>query len=236
MANLRDMERLNDLKSEFVGLVSHEFRTALTGIQGFSEIIRDEEIEVDEMSELAGDINRDALRLNRLINEMLDLDRMEAGKLTLNLAEVDLNGIIEDCAARARTASDEHEIVTDLDPDLPRLRADADRLVQVVSNLLNNAVKYSPGGGAIEIRSWAAGNQVVVEVADHGEGIPPEFVARVFERFERYSASPTSRVIGTGLGLPIARQIIELHGGRMWVESRLGVGSIFHFSLPFAAE
>ena len=235
LANLSELERLNDLKSEFVGIVSHEFRTALTGIQGFSELIRDEEMTMEEVRELADDINRDALRLNRMITDMLDLDRIEAGKLDLNLGPVDLNAIILDCAERARTTSENHEISLDLDPDLPVLQADADRLVQVVSNLLSNAVKYSPDGGLIEIRSWAAANQVVVEVADHGEGIPPEFVGRVFERFERYSASPTSRVIGTGLGLPISRQIIELHGGRMWVESRLGIGSIFHFSLPLAS-
>lgn len=235
LANLTELERLNDLKSEFVGIVSHEFRTALTGIQGFSELIRDDEMTMEEVRELADDINRDALRLNRLITDMLDLDRIEAGKLVLNQGPVNLNDIIADCVDRARTTSEDHQIKVDLDPDLPVLQADADRLVQVVSNLLSNAIKYSPNGGVIEIRSWAAANQVVVEVADHGEGIPPDFVGRVFERFERYSTSPTSRVIGTGLGLPISRQIVELHGGRMWVESRLGIGSIFHFSLPFAS-
>jgi PAS domain S-box-containing protein len=235
LANLTELERLNDLKSEFVGIVSHEFRTALTGIQGFSELIRDDEMTMEEVRELADDINRDALRLNRMITDMLDLDRIEAGKLVLNQGPVNLNDIIADCVDRTRTTSEDHEIKVDLDPDLPVLQADADRLVQVVSNLLSNAIKYSPNGGVIEIRSWAAANQVVVEVADHGDGIPPEFVGRVFERFERYSASPTSRVIGTGLGLPISRQIVELHGGRMWVESRLGIGSIFHFSLPIAS-
>jgi len=102
----------------------------------------------------------------------------------------------------------------------------------VIANLLSNAIKYSRDGGRIDVRSWATAGQVVVEVADHGEGIPPEFVDRVFERFERHEGSTSSRIIGTGLGLPIARQIIDLHGGRMWVESRVGVGSIFHFSLP----
>ena len=232
LANLTELERLNELKSEFVGMVSHEFRTALTGIQGFSELIRDDDLTPEEVRELADDINRDALRLNRMITDMLDLDRIEAGKLVLNLGPVNLNEVIADCVDRARPRSDQHQFKLDLDPGLPVIQADADRLVQVVSNLLSNAIKYSPQGGAIEVRSWGAANQVVVEVADHGDGIPPEFVGRVFERFERYSADPTSRVIGTGLGLPISRQIVELHGGRMWVESRLGIGSIFHFSLP----
>lgn len=232
LANLRELERLNNLKSEFVGLVSHEFRTALTGIQGFSELIRDGKLSPEEMREFAGDINVDALRLNRMITEMLDLDRIEAGKMSLSPVVLDLNLLIEECVARASVISAIHQIVTNLDPALPHVSGDADRLVQVVANLLGNAIKYSPAGGKVEVRSWAANNQVVVEVADHGDGIPPEFIERVFERFERFESSPTSRIIGTGLGLPIARQIIGLHGGRMWVESRVGVGSIFHFSLP----
>jgi len=235
LANLREFERLNDLKSEFVGLVSHEFRTALTGIQGFSELIRDGKLSPDEMREFAGDINSDALRLNRMITEMLDLDRIESGKMSLRLVAVNLNEIIEECVARARFTSDIHQLDIDLDPALPQVNGDADRLVQVIANLLSNAIKYSPACGRVEIRSWAAVNQVVVEVEDHGEGIPADFIDRVFERFERYEASPTSRIIGTGLGLPIARQIIDLHGGRMWVESRVGIGSIFHFSLPSLA-
>jgi signal transduction histidine kinase len=232
LTNIAELQRLNALKSDFVGVVSHEFRTALTGIQGFSELIKDGQLEADEMREFAADINQDALRLNRMITEMLELERIEAGKITLDLAPVDLNQLIEDCVDRARSTSARHEVTTRLEPDLPVIQGDSDKLIQVVSNLLNNAIKYSPAGGPVEVSSWHTSNQVVVSIADHGLGIPPEFIDRVFERFERYEASPTSRIIGTGLGLPIARQIVEIHGGRMWVESQVGHGSIFHFALP----
>jgi PAS domain S-box-containing protein len=232
MATLAEMERLNKMKSEFISVVSHEFRTALAGIQGFSELIRDEDLGKAEMKEFAGDINKDALRLNRMITDMLDLDRIEAGRLSLRLSNVDLNTAIGDTIERARATSSVHRIVADLDPALPTVLADGDRMVQVLSNLLNNAVKYSPAGGEIRVLSRLDGTQVLISVSDQGQGIPQEFITRIFERYERYEASPASRIIGTGLGLPIARQIVEMHGGRIWVDSTAGAGSTFHFTIP----
>jgi PAS domain S-box-containing protein len=231
-ASLAELERINILKSEFISVVSHEFRTALAGIQGFSEMIRDEDLDKAEMKEFAGDINKDALRLNRMITEMLDLDRIEAGRVSLRLSNVDLNAAITDSIERARATSPAHSIVADLDPLLPTLLADGDRLVQVVTNLLNNAVKYSPDGGEIRVRSQLTGSQTLVSVSDQGQGIPEDYITRIFERYERYEASATSRIMGTGLGLPIARQIVEMHGGRIWVESTPGAGSTFHFTIP----
>jgi PAS domain S-box-containing protein len=232
MATLAELERINKMKSEFVSVVSHEFRTALAGIQGFSELIRDENLGKSEMKEFASDINKDALRLNRMITDMLDLDRIEAGRISLRLSNVDLNAAITDTIERARASSSEHSIVADLDPSLPTILADGDRMVQVLSNLLNNAVKYSPAGGEIRVLSRRDGTQVLISVSDQGQGIPQEFLMRVFERYERYESSPASRIIGTGLGLPIARQIVEMHGGKIWVESKVGTGSTFHFTIP----
>ena len=230
--NLVELERISTLKSEFVGLVSHEFRTALTGIQGFSELIRDGGLEAAEMREFAGDINKDALRLNRMITEMLDLDRMEAGRFTLHRAPTDLNEVIEESVARARPLSALHTLVAKVDRALPLLEVDRDRLVQVLSNLVGNAVKYSPAGGRVTVTSVLTRGAAQVSVADEGEGMPADFLPKVFERFERYEGNASSRVIGTGLGLPIAFQIVEAHGGRMWVESTVGKGSTFHFTLP----
>ena len=232
--NLVELERISTLKSEFVGLVSHEFRTALTGIQGFSELIRDVELEPAEMREFAADINKDALRLNRMITEMLDLDRMEAGRFTLHKATMDINEAIEESVARARPMSAIHELVTDLESSLPSLEADRDRMIQVLTNLVNNAVKYSPAGGLVKVSSRSSRGSILISVKDQGEGIPADFLPKVFKRFERYEASATSRVIGTGLGLPIAHQIVEAHGGQMWVESKVGEGSTFHFTIPLA--
>jgi PAS domain S-box-containing protein len=234
MENLAGLERLNKMKSEFVSMVSHEFRTALVGIQGFSELIRDEELDVPEIKELAGDINNDALRLNRMISEMLDLDRMEAGKIRLDLKSVDVNRILEDAVERAQLGADGHQVVADLDLALPVVSGDSDRLIQVVSNLLSNAIKYSPEGGEVKVTSRAKGDSVHVTVQDHGVGIPAEFINRVFGRYERFESNRTGKVTGTGLGLAISRQIVELHGGKIWVESEVGKGSTFEFTIPVA--
>jgi signal transduction histidine kinase len=109
-------------------------------------------------------------------------------------------------------------------------------MVQVLANLLSNAVKYSPGGGQVKVSSRSSRGVALISVADQGDGIPADFLPKVFERFERYEASATSRIIGTGLGLPIAHQIVEAHGGQMWVESKVGEGSTFYFTIPFATQ
>ncbi len=232
-AHLAGLERLNRLKSEFVSLVSHEFRTALVGISGFSEMIRDSDISLEEAKGFAADINKDAQRLNRMINDMLDLDRIEAGRLTLHKEAVDLDALLEGAVERARAASGAHFFVCRLDPGRPTVECDADRVAQVVANLLSNAIKYSPAGGEISVTSRTLDGFVEVGVRDHGTGIAPEFARRLFNRYERYEKN-SSKIVGTGLGLAIARQIIEMHGGRIGVESQLGAGSDFRFTLPLS--
>jgi signal transduction histidine kinase len=215
--------------------VSHEFRTALTGIQGFSEIMRDAEgLTPEEIKDFATDINSDALRLNRMITEMLDLDRMESGRMTLQVSDVDLNAVLDDAVGRARAAHPLHHFRTDLDTALPQIRADADRLTQVVANLLSNAAKYSPEGGEIVVKTSHDFSTVTLAVTDQGMGIPAEHVDKVFQRYERFGRDATTKIMGTGLGLPISRQIVELHKGRIWVESEEGNGSTFSFSIPIA--
>ncbi len=232
MANLASLERLNKLKSEFVTMVSHEFRTALTGIQGYSEVMRDDTVTPEEVKEFAGDINTDAERLSRMITEMLDLDRMEAGRMKLNMGPLDINALLSDAAGRARVASSKHRITVALGSGIPIIVGDSDRIFQVVANLLSNAIKYSPSGGEVEVSSTLDAGSVKVGVRDHGPGIPPEFIDRLFGRYERYEGNPRNGVIGTGLGLAIARQIVEMHKGQIWVESQLGAGSQFYFTIP----
>ncbi|HET7421793.1 MAG TPA: PAS domain-containing sensor histidine kinase [Candidatus Dormibacteraeota bacterium] len=234
-AHLAGLERLNRLKSEFVSLVSHEFRTALVGISGFSEMIRDEEVTIEEAKAYAADINKDADRLNRMINDMLDLDRIEAGRLTLHIQPVSINDILDDAVQRARASTEKHSIVTHLDPEAPVIQADPDRVAQVIANLLSNAIKYSPDGGEIDVTSVARDGVVDVSVRDHGIGIAPEFIERLFSRYERYEKT-SGKILGTGLGLAITRQIVEMHGGKVWVESKPGAGSDFHFTLPVTAR
>ena len=233
-AHLAGLERLNQLKSEFVALVSHEFRTALVGIQGFSEMIRDAEISIAEAKGFAADINKDAERLNRMINDMLDLDRIEAGRLTLHLEPASINLLLQEAVGRARASSAKHVIVCDFDARAPFSQCDPDRVAQIISNLLSNAIKYSPEGGEISVTSRARDGHIDVGVRDHGIGIAPEFVKRIFNRYERYEKT-SGQIIGTGLGLAISRQIVELHGGKIWVDSEQGRGSDFHFTLPLGA-
>ena len=233
-ANLAQMEKLNRLKSEFVSMVSHEFRTALVGIQGFSELIRDQEMEASEMKTLAGEIYDDSQRLSRMITEMLDFDRLEAGKLKLDLRQLDMNDMVNDAVEHASVATTRHTFGVELEPGLPLVLGDKDRLTQVLTNLLSNAIKYSPKGGEIRICTRVNGGCAEVSVIDHGSGIPPEFISRLFGRYERYEDKHAGKIIGTGLGLAITRQIVEMHGGRIAVESVVGRGSEFRFTVPLA--
>jgi two-component system sensor histidine kinase/response regulator len=228
----QELTRLNDAQRRFVSLVSHEFRTPLFGIQGFSELIRDEALTPEEIRDHADRINSEAQRLVRMITEILDLDRMESGHMVLTLGDVKMNELIESVVDSARPGAPQHHFVNVLDPELPVMTADQDKLVQVMTNLVSNAVKYSPEAGTITITSTKNGRTVHVSVKDEGIGIPADALEKVFERFTRVERESLGNIKGTGLGLPIVREIVELHGGRVWAESPPGEGSTFHLELP----
>jgi signal transduction histidine kinase len=230
MANLT---RLNKTKSDFVSVVSHEFRTPLTGIQGFSEMIRDEQVTIEEAKDFANDINVDAKRLARMISEMLDLDRMESGRMGTDREQVDLVPLIQDAIHRQAASAPKHQFGTEIEPGLPKIWADRDRVTQVMTNLLSNAVKYSPEGGAVTVGARSEKNMAHVWVRDQGLGIPAGSLEEVFERYSRLHTTKARTIQGTGLGLPIVREICKLHGGHAWVESEVGQGSTFHVTLPF---
>ena len=236
IANLAGLERLSRLKSEFISMVSHEFRTALTGIQGFSELMHVGDLDAAEMRKLAAEILSDAQRLNRLIGDMLELDRIEAGRMPFRFVPVDLCSVAVAAVERARASTSKHLITLRLDPALPCISGDRDRLMQVLTNLLSNAVKYSPNGGRIVVAIRTEDAHVTVSVQDQGCGIPPEFMDQLFDRYERYETKLTRMIVGTGLGLVITRRIVEAHGGRVWADSKVGVGSEFHFSLPLTKK
>jgi PAS domain S-box-containing protein len=231
-----NLEKLDRTKTEFLSIVSHEFRTALTGIQGFSELIREGGLEPDEVRAYGGYIFNDADRINRLIGDMLDLDRMESGRMSIRAGDVDINEVLSEAIARAGTAASTVEFKGDLDPRLPIVVGDRDRLIQVVSNLVNNAIKYSPDGGTVTLSTRAEGGYALVSVTDTGLGIPPDEIGHVFERFRRVRSGAAQSIPGTGLGLTIVKQIVEMHGGKIWVESAVGHGSAFHFTVPLVAE
>ena len=227
-----ELRVVDQRKNEFVSIVSHEFRTPLTGILGFSEMIRDEGLSVEEMKEFAGDINKDARRLGRMINDMLDLDRLQSGGMELSLTSVDLNEIAREVTDLVRPNAPGHQIEVTLDAGMPAIEGDHDRLTQVVTNLLNNAVKYSPEGGRILVRTAFTDGRAGLTVTDSGIGMPADSLERIFEKFTRVESREMRDIQGTGLGLPIVRQIVEMHGGRVWAESEPGKGSTFHVSLP----
>jgi len=211
-----ELERLNRAKSDFVSIVSHEFRTPLTGIQGFSEMMTNEDLTLAEMREYAG-------------------DKMESGRMQLHHEPVDLNTVAAESADRVRPNAPAHPVTLRLDPALGTIMGDRDKLTQVLANLLNNAVKYSPNGGEIVVSTRVEGAAAHLVVRDHGMGIPNEALETIFERYGRVESRATRYIRGTGLGLPIVRQIVQLHGGTVWAESTVGEGSLFHVTLPLAA-
>ncbi len=230
-----ELARLNKTKSNVIALVSHEFRSALTGIQGFSEIIRDQDLSMETIREYAVDIYADARRLVCMINDMLDLERLESGSVKLNLEWLNLNTIISDVVGRIGPTAPHHPIRLQLATALPILLGDRDKLTQVVANLLTNAIKYSPAGSEILVRSRVEWNLVHVSVSDQGVGIPAAELELIFKQHARTLAGKMRYVSNTGLGLPIAREIILLHGGQIWAESTSGQGSTFHFTVRFAS-
>ena len=227
-----ELDHLRRVKGDLVSVVGHEFRTALTGIQGFSEMMKDGDFSPAEMREFALDIHKDALRLNQMITDTLDLDRLESGRMELELGTVDINTLVAGEVERARASHPMNPVRTELDAAIPPAYADAGKLQQVVENLLSNAVKYSPQGGAITVRTSMYGGMARISVADDGPGVPADIQDAIFERHGRAPTVQTRKVRGTGLGLPLVRQIANLHGGRAWVESSPGFGSTFHFSIP----
>lgn len=231
-----ELQQKNVHQQNFVAIVSHEFRTTLTVIKGFSELLCDQDCDPEEVKEYATDIKTDACRLERLINEMLDLERMKSGRTTLELSAVEVNKLLRDLGERMQRMAPAHRIVYQLDKELPSIQADQDKLLQVISNLLSNAIKYSPEGGEILLRSRQGEGSIQISIQDQGIGIAPEALREIFVPYSRIASEQTRYISGTGLGLSVVHEIITLHGGSIWVESTVGRGSIFHISLPITQK
>ncbi len=231
-ANRRLIE-LDREKSDFISVVSHEFRTPLTSIQGFSELIQEHRLDETTTQEFAGLIYVEAQRLNRLINEMLDLDRLKSGHVTFEKTPLHLDDLLESSVRGFAALSPSHTFVTDWSSPLPTVKADRDKIAQVFANLLGNAVKYSPEGGTITAGAEDESKCLHIWFRDEGIGIPKEALDFIFERYARIENNVHRRIKGTGLGLAIVKQIVELHQGELWAESKVGLGSTFHLRLPY---
>jgi PAS domain S-box-containing protein len=237
VGSVRDITRFreaDELKSTFISIISHELKTPVALIKGYAGTLRREDARWDAATvrSSAAVIEEEADRLTQLIDNLLDASRLQAGGLKLNLADVSLDRLARQVVDKFKTQTDQHVLSAEFPPDFPMIQADAARLEQVISNLIGNAIKYSPKGGAIRVTGRVQPDQVSVSVADEGIGIPPEEQARIFERFYRVDDALSRRTAGSGLGLYLAKAVVEAHHGTIWVESAPGRGAAFSFALP----
>ncbi len=240
---LRDITReveAERTKNEFVSTVSHELRTPMTSIKGYTDLLAAEKIGAlnDEQRRFVSIIRRNADRLTNLINDLLDIGRIETGKIKLNLQPVQLVDVIQAVAGSfgAQVQQKGQQLVVDAPAALPLVTGDRDRLTQILVNLVGNASLYTDEGGAITIQATAGEQTVRVAVVDTGIGISPEDQAKIFDRFYRGDTPRVRESQGTGLGLSIVKSFVEMHGGHIGVESNLGRGSAFMVSLPIRPE
>jgi signal transduction histidine kinase len=231
----RQLEVASQHKSEFLANMSHELRTPLNAIIGFSEVLTDRMFgELNEkQEEYLKDIYASGTHLLSLINDILDLSKIEAGRMELELTEFDLPTAIENALMLVRERAGRRSIAlqTNIDNRLGRIQADERKVRQVVLNLLSNAIKFTPEGGRIDVGAVSKNGSVEISVSDTGIGIALEDQEKVFEEF-RQVGTAAKKIEGTGLGLTLCRKFVELHGGRIWVKSQLGVGSTFTFTIP----
>ncbi len=237
---VRDVSRereIDEVKSALISTVSHELRTPLTLIHGFAELLVLRDMPVERQRAAAEEILEASRRLARLIDDLLSVSRMESGRLVLDPRPLDLASVVERVLSPFRAMATRHAIRAEVTSGLPVVWGDPDKVDQILTNLVGNAIKYSPGGGEVVVAVeclHGAGNADLVQVSvrDQGIGMSPREMGQLFEKFYRVDRDEVRRAGGTGLGLYITKRLVEMHGGRIWVESRLGAGSVFSFTLP----
>ncbi len=235
------LEELNLIKTNILSMVSHDLRTPLTSILLYTQMLREDlgKLSMDDQQKFLGVISSECTRLTRLVDDLLEAQRLESGRTRWKMAKVDLAAPILSCAevfvvmAQAKQTA----MTIDCPESLPPIEADVDKVSQILSNLLSNAVKYTPDGGAIHLQVMRRSDEIVISVRDNGPGIPRDQWDQIFDRFSQLSATQYIRDLpGVGLGLFIVKQIVERHGGRVWVDSEVGQGSSFSVALPIARD
>ena len=224
----------NELKTSLLSTVSHELRTPLTMIQGFSELLLTREVDEPKSREALEQINSSAERLSRMVDDLLSVARIESGRLAVRIAPVDISTVFDDALDPFVQREPERPFLRDLDEKLPPVVADPDKLVQVLTNLLCNAVKYSPQAAPVSIYARRQGSVAEIGVEDRGIGLSADECSRIFEKFFRSDRDEVQEASGTGLGLYVAKSLVEMQGGRLQVSSEVGRGARFFFHLPLA--
>lgn len=227
-----ELESLNTMQSNFIAVIDHEFRTALTSIEGFSSLLRDEEHPYEDVKDYANDIYTDSLRLHTMITKLLDLEQMKQGKMQIYPKWIDVNALLTEITRRMNVTTACHTFHLYLDPKNPQLEGDIDKIIQVITNLISNAIKYSPYGGDIVITSSVENASVHLSIQDHGIGISADAIKDIFMPYHHINVKVTRHIQGAGLGLSIVKKIVEMHHGHIWVESVPGQGSLFHLTFP----
>lgn len=236
VANMRDITKFREaeeLKNTFISIISHELRTPVALIKGYAGTLRREDAHWDPKTvrDSLAVIEEESDHLATLIDDLLDASRLQAGVLALDFTSVDVGRLVREISERFKTQSEEHSFDVHIPEDFPLVQADEERLIQVINNLFSNAVKFSPGGGRVVVSGRSSADSAAICVHDDGPGIAPDDVPRVFDLFYR-SNEASRKTKGAGLGLFLAKIVVEAHGGRIWVDDRVKKGARICFSLP----
>jgi PAS domain S-box-containing protein len=231
--DITERKRVDELKDEFIGLVSHELRTPLTVITGSIRTIMTENLSGEDTQMLLENAADGADELAAILDNLLELSRYQARRLSLNVGSIKLKNLVNNVVNRLQSRSVAHRFTLNISPEL-RVQADQIRLERILFNLMENAVKYSPRGSEIKVTAGMDDNNVIIRVSDHGAGIPQEDLGKLFEPFQRLETVPNRK--GLGLGLVVCKRLVEAHGGHIWIESKVGVGSTFSLTLPLKRE
>lgn len=235
LVDITEMKNIDRMKSSFVAMASHELRTPLTAIRGFTTtLLMDDTFSPDERREFLMIIEQECDRLRRLIDDLLNTARIEANEsLTPNYSMVDIRSLLEKVIKIQQQATSRHMLVLDVQGEMPHMVGDEDKLDQILTNLMNNAIKYSPNGGNITLHAKVEGEELLLGVEDQGMGIPKEHLKKVFDQFHRVNNEDNRKIYGTGLGLYLVKHLVEqVHFGKIWAESEVGTGSTFWLRIP----
>ena len=238
IVDVTEHKKLNDLKDEFIGLVSHELRSPMTVITGAinTALTEAERLSPEETRQLLEDAAKEADTLSNILGNLLELTRIRANRLTLHAEEISLKKVVQAAIDEVNRLSSDHPVDVNLPRDLPPVYADELRLERILYNLLENAAKYSPAESRIQVTARTEDDHLVISVSDRGPGISRADQARLFAPFERLEEYRTDSTRGLGLGLLVCRRLVEAHGGRIWIESELGRGATFSFTMPLSQE